>query len=124
MLRDNFTEPPGVGVDIVECRLVDMFTSGTHSDVKEVILKSFQSRTAPLRIVIATIALGLGIDCPDVRQIIHLGPPSDIEDYIQQIGRAGRDNLPSTALLLHGTNLMRNSTKTMIEYCRCGDLCR
>lgn len=124
MLREEFMEPPNVSVDCAECRLVDMFTSGTHSKVKEIILSSFQSTAAPLRIVIATIAFGLGIDCPDVRKIIHLGPPNDIEDYIQQIGRAGRDKLPSVALLLHGVNLMRNSSKTMINYCTNSNLCR
>jgi ATP-dependent DNA helicase RecQ len=68
-------------------------------------------------------SFGLGIDCPDVRQIIHLGPPNDIEDYIQQSGRTGCDDLPSMALLLHGANLMRNSTKTMIEYCKRTNVC-
>ena len=63
-------------------RLVDMFTSGTHSAVKEKILTSFKQPETPLRIVIATIAFGLGIDCADIRNIIHIGPPSDIETYL------------------------------------------
>ena len=109
MLREGFTEPRGVSVASVESRLVDMFTSGTHPEVKEVILKSFQSQIAPLRIVIDTIAFGMGIDCPDVQEIIHVGPPSDVEDFVQQIGRAGRDNLPSFA---------------MLKYCRLVNLCR
>jgi hypothetical protein len=60
MLCDDFTEPPGVDINVVECHLVDMFTSSTHSDVKEVILRSFQWCSATLRVVIATIALDLG----------------------------------------------------------------
>ena len=42
----------------------------------------------------------MGINCPDVRVIIHLSPPDDIDSYIQETGRAGRDGSPSKAILL------------------------
>lgn len=54
------------------------------------------------RIVVATIVFGMGIDCPDVHQVIHWGVPEDIETYVQETGRAGRDGLPSCALMFHG----------------------
>ena len=63
----------------------------------------------------------MGIDCPDVHQITHLGPPSDVESDIQHIGQSGRDQKSSCALLLHGLHLMKNTTKT---YCKLNDLCR
>ena len=53
-----------------------------------------------LRLVLATIAFGMGIDCPDVRQIVHYGPPGDIESYVQETGRAGCDGSQSLAILI------------------------
>ena len=124
-LHKEITKPPGRSLSIPEHRLVDMFTSGTQSHVKDIIIiKNFKSPSAPLRIVIATIAFGLGIDSTDVHQVIHLGPSEDIESYVQQIGQCGRDGKLSYALLLYGPKLMENSSKTLINYCKNQTLCR
>ena len=86
--------------DIQEYCLVDMFTSVTDSDHKELIISLF-TKPSQLRVVVATVAFGLGIDCPDVRQIVHIGMPEDVESNIQETGRAGRDGEHALATLLN-----------------------
>ena len=79
-LNKQYTEPVGAP-DLARFRLVDMFSACTHPDVKESIVSAFSIPHSTLRVVVATIAFGMGIDCPNVHRVIHWGPSTDVELY-------------------------------------------
>ena len=72
-----------------------------------------------MRVILATVALGLGVNCPDVDQTVHYGCPETMEQYYQESGRGGRSGQQSTAILLfNGHDIREDRVKPeMRKYC-------
>lgn len=78
---------------------VAAYHAGLTPDVRERVQRQFQA--GKLEVVVATIAFGMGIDKADVRSVVHFALPASVEAFYQEIGRAGRDGLPSRTVLLY-----------------------
>ena len=99
-LGSCITYPPGYP-NKHKYRILDLYTRASLDRVKEEVLSEFIKETSHIRIIIATTAFGMGIDCPDITYIYHWGSPHSIEEYVQEIGRAGRNQTQSYATLIY-----------------------
>ena len=113
-LGKDFTDPPGYP-DYHKFRLVDMYTRASSKEMKKKVLASYMSTGGKLRIVLATTAFSMGIDCPDISNVIHFDPPPNVEQYVQETGRAGRNGELASALLLYGRT-GKHTQQAMINY--------
>lgn len=73
--------------------MAEAYHAGMCSRARQRVQRAFAE--GRLRVVVATVAFGMGLDRPDVRAVLHHGLPPSFESYVQAVGRAGRDGQPA-----------------------------
>ena len=109
--------------------------------------EAMQETLSSFKLICATTAFGMGIDMPNIRFVVHYGMPRGMESYVQESGRAGRDNKAASSLVLYTredkdrclwrmqqdanreknkalATSKQNSLKKIIEFCENTDCCR
>jgi len=119
---EALTDPPGYP-NVAEYRRVEMYHRILPTQQKAQILATFGRKDCKLKLIIATTAFGLGVDCADIRQVIHWGVPNTVEEYVQESGRSGRDTNFAEAILFQG-KVGVHCTKLMKDYTFSQDTCR
>ena len=106
-----------------ENRLFNMYHSRTVDKIKQNVLKSIHHIDSNLRVLIATNAVGMGLDF-QCNFVINYGPPSEFDDYLQQIGRVGRDGSQSCSMLLYHGQQLRKVSAEMLSFIKNRETCR
>ncbi|XP_043784416.1 ATP-dependent DNA helicase Q4 [Apis laboriosa] len=83
----NNSEKPNNKISFI----AEAYHAGLSAHRRKIVQKAFMN--GQTRIVVATVAFGMGINKPDIRAVIHYNMPGSFENYIQEVGRAGRDGL-------------------------------
>ncbi|XP_070535048.1 uncharacterized protein [Ptychodera flava] len=107
-------------------RLFNQYHAPQTEAMKTEILSSLMDSSSPLRVVFATVALGMGLDCQRVRQVIHIGVPRTVEFYFQETGRAGRDGNFARAVMYYNNSDIasnRDMSNAMRQYCQNSTSC-
>ena len=94
-----------------------MYHSESAKSVIVAVMHTLSNENGTVRRVFATQSLSMGVNCRNIREIVFWGPPKNLEEYFQECGRAGRDQLASTALLLFSSSQLHRCTNEMKLLC-------
>ena len=108
-------------------RIFAMFHKDYISRMKTHIITELRKPSPKIRLILATVALGMGLNAPSVNNIIHFRPPTSLEKYMQESRRAGRaGQSATTTLYFNNSDIATNRpgmTDDMRNYCRSGNSC-
>ena len=96
-------------------RIVNMYHAGTVASAKTHISDQMARHDGTIRVLIYTNAFGMGVNCKEVRNVIHFGPSKTVESYMQECGRAGVGK-PSLCNLLYNGLLSVHCDNNMKQY--------
>ena len=83
-----------------EERLFAKFHAQTDEEIKKYVQSAMGQQQSHIRLLFATVAFGMGINVKALRTVVHYGTPHDIEEFVQESGRAGRDGKLSNSILV------------------------
>ena len=97
--------------------------SESSPELKEMVISHFVQENGIARVVFCTEAFGMGLDCPDIAQVIHFSSAKTTEGYIQEVGRSGRDGQQARAILFN-VPTHAHTSQEMRKYTTVKDTCR
>jgi ATP-dependent DNA helicase RecQ len=115
------------GTECPENRIFAQYHTDYSANMKTHILKELRELNPKIRLVFATVALGMGVNAPSITQIIHCRPPTTLEKYMQEIGRAGRLGQKATAILYYNESDIAKNRKglssAVTKFCKNNGTC-
>ena len=106
-------------------RTVEMFHSRIDELNRDHILEAMGEPDGSVRVLIATIAYGMGIDCKNVKMAVHYEPSYNLETYLQESGRAGRSSTEMCkSVMLYSSLMMKYCSEEIKTYARESSKCR
>lgn len=132
LLQHNALYDPPDAERIVQNRLCEMYTACTSTIMKDNILESFVKPDGKIRLLVATVAFGMGVNAPNIHYSIHWGCSDSIDSYMQESGRCGRDGKQSFAILYYSKRQLSQKkvdgsyvlSEDMRIYCKNESVCR
>ena len=94
-------------------RIVPQFHKDYTDRMKAHIISELRKNNPKVCLVLATVALGMGLNAPSIARVIHMHPPTTLEKYMQEIGRAGRNGKPASALCYYNNCDIAKNRKGM-----------
>jgi len=102
--------------------LVTMFHAHVSPALQQHVLDTFRQADSTLRVVICTIAFGMGVEIPDVRRVVHWGRVTSLLSFWQQVGRCGRHGLPAEAIW-YPRSVTAGEDQTVLQAMKTGGRC-
>ena len=125
VFKEKLGEDMYVSTGDITSGMVEMYHSRIDELNRDNIVKDFSIPNGHIRDLIATIAYGMGINCQGVKSIVHYGPSRNVEAYLQESGRAGRDSSDMCkAVILYSNVMLKYCDEPMTEYARNSTVCR